>query len=92
MEEPQEQHVQVEAAHSTAIIDHNAPQMTDGKDSQALQVQENQLPAPYLQITEANVQAFYSNPANAKYIWSITRLFYERNGNCKRQRQLPSLC
>ena len=52
--------------------------MTDEKDSQALQVQENLLPAPYLQITEANVQAFYTNPANAKYIWSITHLFYER--------------
>ena len=52
--------------------------MTDEKDSQALQVQENPLPAPCMQITEANVQAFYTNPANAKYIWSITHLFYER--------------
>ena len=76
MEEQPEQQVQeVEAAHSPAIIDHNAPKMTDGKDSQALQVQENLLPAPYMQITEANVQAFYTNPANAKYIWSITHLF-----------------
>ena len=79
VEEQPEQQVQVvEAAHSPAIIDHNAPKMTVGRDSQALQVQENLLPAPYLQITEANVQAFYSNPANAKYIWSITHLFYER--------------
>ena len=45
MDEHQEQHVQeAEAAHSTAIIDHNATKMPDEKDSQALQVQENQLP------------------------------------------------
>ena len=79
MDEHEEQSVpESQAAHLPAIMVPNAPQMTDGKDLQALQVQGQLLPAPFQQITEANVQAFYANPANAKYIWSITHIFYER--------------